>query len=150
MRLMQSDTRDYLGASRICQFTFFTPLASPRCVGGKSFLFPPLNKGRVRVGFALYAKTGCSRLFRTDRCFSQLGQKQNSVLRLAVPTLQTYFQLNLERSPDWLMLLELRQLSVPPAIAFFQVSTKRFGCKLACTAIQIQGGSELVYSTRCF
>ncbi len=40
----------------------FTPLASPRCLGGKSCLFPPLNKGRVRVGFALYAKTGCSQI----------------------------------------------------------------------------------------
>ena len=45
----------------------FTPLASPRCVGGKSFLFPPLNnrsfsEERVRVGFALYPKTGCSQI----------------------------------------------------------------------------------------
>jgi hypothetical protein len=44
---------DLAGAFRICHFTFFTPLIPLLIEGGKSFLFPPINKGRVRMGIAL-------------------------------------------------------------------------------------------------
>jgi hypothetical protein len=56
MRLMQSDTRDYLGASRICQFTFFTPLNPPDVLGGNHSYSLPLLRGGLGWGLLFMQK----------------------------------------------------------------------------------------------
>jgi hypothetical protein len=48
------------GASRICQFTFFTPLASPRCVGGNHSYSLPLLRGGLGWGLLFMQKRDAS------------------------------------------------------------------------------------------